>query len=57
MKNCKIDINKVVKEKDRAGLTGKQLWHKKRNFCLEECKQCSELNILKKIYWELRKSK
>ena len=57
MKKCKLDINKVVKEKDKASLTAKQLWYKKRNYCLQECKQCAELDMLKKIYWELRKQK
>jgi len=57
MKKCKLNIKKILSEKEISGLSVKQLWYKKRNYCIQECGQCNELDILKKIYWELRKPK
>ena len=55
MIECKINMKDIIDEKEIATLSTKQLWHKKREYCLTVCGKCDQLKILKKIYWELRK--
>lgn len=50
------DYSECCPEIDRAKLSKRQLWYKKYKYCLNDCQKCSELQILKKILWELRKS-
>ena len=45
----------ICEETDKATHSARQLWHKKYKHCLEECEKCSELQILKKMLWEMRK--
>ena len=50
-------ITNIINEKDLSTLSQRQKWYTKRNYCLNECQEeCDILVMLKKIYWELRKS-
>lgn len=51
---CKMS-DKEIKKMKQDNSTAKQLWYAKRKHCIEECKKCKTDDILKKIYWELRK--
>lgn len=45
-----------ISEEEISKLTAKELWYRKRQYCLSQCDGgCGQLEILKKIYWELRK--
>jgi len=56
--NFHCPITEIIEEKDISSLSQKEIWHKKRDYCLTECEhECDMLIILKKIYWELRKQK
>jgi len=58
MARFKCPLDKVIFEKEKSKCSTKQLWYKKRNYCLNECESgCDVLIMLKKIYWELRKPK
>lgn len=49
-------ITDIIDEKELSKIHNKEAWYKKRNYCLNECSAgCDILEILKKIYWELRK--
>jgi len=40
---------------ERCCKSAKQFWKLKRDYCLATCEKCAEKDLLKKIYWELRK--
>jgi len=43
-------------EEERAKLSKREVWYRKYQYCIHDCQKCGELQILKKILWELRKS-
>lgn len=49
--------NTICPENERAELSTKERWYKQRKYCLRTCNKGTELELLKKIYWELRKQK
>lgn len=51
------DKDMICPEIDKAKFTAKELWYQSYKHCLNECKKCKEIDILKKILWELRKPK
>ncbi len=51
------DREKICPELNKSNFTGKELWYQSYKHCLNKCKKCKELEILKKILWELRKPK
>ncbi|MHA2012780.1 MAG: hypothetical protein ACTSWG_10475 [Candidatus Helarchaeota archaeon] len=54
----KCPIENFIKNENISKLSDKEIWYKKRNYCLTDCTQkCDILVLLKKIYWELRKPK
>lgn len=56
-KEFKCPIEEIIEEKNISNVSEKELWYLKRNHCLYNCKKgCDMLTILKKIYWEIRKS-
>ena len=46
---------KICPEEERANISSKEFWYKKYLYCLDSCTKCTEIDLLKKIYWELRK--
>lgn len=49
-------IEEIIEEKNISNLSQKEIWHLKRDYCIDGCKKgCDMLTILKKIYWEIRK--
>ena len=54
-KKYKVDKSLLCAEIDRSSFTTKQWFLKQEDYCLETCDQCKELEILKKIMWELRR--
>jgi hypothetical protein len=58
--NCKVTETgkiKICPEEDKISKSTKEIWYAQRRYCLDICKQCKTDDLLKKIYWELRKIK
>jgi len=45
----------ILPSSERASKSEKEFWYAKRNYCLETCKGCKDVDLFKKIYWELQK--
>lgn len=55
-KRYKCPREKIIPDNKVSGIPAKEEWYKKRNYCIQKCKNgCGILTMLKKIYWEKRK--
>lgn len=56
MSKHKCPINLIAADNEKANLSQKQIIKKIRKHCINDCNVgCNNLDILKRIYWELFK--
>ncbi len=51
----KTDYENICKSSERAKKSKKEIWHLHRKYCLDKCDNCTDLDIQKKIYFELKR--